>query len=191
MTLTSSTAITIADNKISSVSCPALPGAGLAPNATLTCTASYTITQTDLDAGSVANTATATATDGATVTNSNATSATVSAVQAPALSLVKSTSTTAFAAVGVSVPYSFAVKNIGNVTINTAITVTDTKIAAVTCPTLSGGLAPGVTTTCTGSYTTTQADIDAGSVQNTATAKSARPRRPPRRTICQQHRPAR
>src|SRR5262245_49353382 len=48
-----------------------------------------------------------------------------------------------------------------------SVTVTDDK-ATVTCP--AGGLAPGVSTTCQASYTITQADLDAGSVKNTAQA---------------------
>ncbi len=44
----------------------------------------------------------------------------------------------------------------------------------VTCPT--GDLAPGASLTCTSSaYTVTQADVDAGSVANTATAHGLTP----------------
>ncbi len=169
ITITSPAIISVSDNKIASVTCPALPPGGLAPNATLTCTAPYTITQVDIDAGSVTNIATAS--DG-TVTSPNAT-ATVTATQTSALTIAKSTTTTTFSAVGTVVPYSFRVTNAGNVTLTSAITVTDSKIASVTCPALPpGGLTPAAFITCTGSYTTTQADLDAGSVINTATAHS-------------------
>ena len=47
------------------------------------------------------------------------------------------------------------------------MTVADDK-ATVTCP--AGGLAPGAMITCTASYTITQADLDSGSVKNTAKA---------------------
>ena len=46
--------VTVSDDK-TSVTCPA---GGLAPNAEITCTASYTITAGDMTAGSVTNTAT-------------------------------------------------------------------------------------------------------------------------------------
>src|SRR4029077_9568141 len=62
--------------------------------------------------------------------------------------------------------------NTGNTTFPGPITVTDDK-ATVTCPAVPlGGLAPGAFITCTASYTITQADIDNGSVKNTATAHS-------------------
>lgn len=169
VTLPSAQAITVSDNKIASVSCPALPPAGLAPGASITCTANYTINQTDVDAGTVVNTATAT---NGSVTSPVAT-ATVTATQTPAIAISKSTTTVNFSAPGVVVPYSFVVRNSGNVTITTPISITDNKVATVSCPPLpAGGLAPSATITCTGSYTTTQADVNAGSVVNTASASS-------------------
>ena len=53
------------------------------------------------------------------------------------------------------------------------ISVSDNKVATVSCP--SGSLAPGASETCTGSYTVTQADVDTGSVTNSATASGTNP----------------
>ena len=69
--------------------------------------------------------------------------------------------------VGDVVNYTFAVTNTGNVTL-TNVTLVDPKITEVGGPIVS--LAPGATdtTTFTGSYTITQADVDAGGVENVA-----------------------
>jgi uncharacterized repeat protein (TIGR01451 family) len=78
--------------------------------------------------------------------------------------------------VGDKINYSFTVTNTGGVTLIN-VTVTDPKVTVV------GGsitLAPGASdsTTFTGSYTLTQADIDAGKVDNTATATGTPPTGP-------------
>ncbi len=62
--------------------------------------------------------------------------------------------------------------NTGNVTL-TAVGVSDPQVGPVTCPVTT--LAPGASTTCTKTYTLTQADVDAGSVVNTATASGTPP----------------
>jgi uncharacterized repeat protein (TIGR01451 family) len=158
-------AVSVADDK-TTVTCPTLPTTGLAPAATHTCTASYTVTQADLDAGFVLNTASATI--GATTSPTDQVN--VPAVQTPALTVDKSSPTASFDSVGDVLTYAYEVRNAGNVTLTSAISVTDDK-AAVTCPALPvGGLAPNSTITCSASYTVTQADIDAGQVVNTASA---------------------
>lgn len=176
VTIPASATMTVTDDKIASVSCPAIPAGGLAPNATLTCSATHTTTQANVDAGSITNVASAS--DG-TATSPTAT-ATVTAVQTNALSIAKSTTATTFASVGQVIPYSFRVTNAGNTTVNTAISVSDSRIASVTCPALpAGGLAPASFITCTGSYTIAQADIDAGAVTNIASATSGTVTSPP------------
>ena len=184
--------LSVADNK-TTVSCPAfgpLAGTspvifGLATNATLTCTASYTITQADIDAGSVTNTATATSGTSTTPYTSPAANATVNAGQAPSMTVAKDTNPASTVAVplvkkvGDTVAYNYVVTNTGNTTLTSAITITDNKIPGVTCgalPTrtapLVPGLAPNGTLNCTGTYTITQADLDLGTVTNTANSVS-------------------
>jgi uncharacterized repeat protein (TIGR01451 family) len=157
--------ITVSDDRIATVTCPALPAGGLLPGATLTCTASYTITQADLNAGSVTNVASATS----GTTQSPSDTETATATQLPALSLDKRLlSGRTITAVGDVIQYAYDVRNTGNVTIAGPITISDDKIATVACP--AGDLLPAAMVTCTASYTVTQADLDAGSVTNIATA---------------------
>ena len=157
------------DDKASDESCPAT--ASLASGDSITCTATYTITQADLDAGSVTNVASAT--NGTVVSNED--TATVTAAPVGSLSLVKTASPTTFAAVGDVIDYAYVVTNTGDVPLAGPVTVTDDK-TIVTCPDLAtigdldGDLDPGESVTCTASYTVTQADVDADGVTNTATA---------------------
>ncbi|MGP8060627.1 MAG: beta strand repeat-containing protein, partial [Acidimicrobiales bacterium] len=85
------------------------------------------------------------------------------------LTLTKSTSSTGYTAAGQVIPYNYLVDNTGNNAV-TGLTVTDNKIPTVNCP--SSSLAAGADETCTASYTTTAADVAAGSVTNIATANA-------------------
>ena len=159
--------ITVTDDKIASVDCPALPAGGLTPDASLTCTATYNVTQADIDAGSVTNVASA---SNGTVT-SPSDDAVVDAAQAPAMAMTKTATPQTFASVGESVSYEYVITNTGNITLTEAITVSDDRIASVSCPALpAGGLVPGAALTCTATDTVTQADLDAGTITNTASA---------------------
>jgi hypothetical protein len=158
----------VTDDK-AAVTCPQTPNP-LPVGGTLICTASHLVTQADLDAGFITNTASATAQHGGNLVTSNEAAATVSAVASPALAIDKSVQESAYAAVGDELHYSYVVRNAGNVTLHAAITVNDDK-AAVTCPDLPvGGLAPGASITCEATYIVTQADLDAGSLTNIASA---------------------
>ncbi|HTW19681.1 MAG TPA: hypothetical protein VME70_05635, partial [Mycobacteriales bacterium] len=167
---------------LSSVSCPS-GAASLVPTASVTCTATYQVTQADMDAGSVSNTADATGTDpaGDTVTSpSSSTSFTTTA--APALTVVKSASPSGSAPLhaGEMITYSFVVTNTGNVTL-TDITVNEGAfsgtgtLSSVSCPSGAASLAPGDQVTCTATYTVTQADVDSGDISNSATATGTPP----------------
>ncbi len=162
---------TVTDDKATDEACPATP-ASLAPGESVTCTASYTIAQADLDSGSVTNVAAGHGFWGTIPVDSDTDTETVTATQSPALSLVKTATPTTYAAVDDVISYSYVVKNTGNVTLHDPVTVTDDK-ATVTCPPLpSAGLAPGAFITCAASYAISQADLDSGSVTNTAYAQS-------------------
>ncbi|MBM4463362.1 MAG: hypothetical protein FJ012_08510, partial [Chloroflexi bacterium] len=153
-----------------------LPGA----SDSTTFTGSYTLTQADINAGQVDNTATATGKDPGNNDVTNTDDETVTIPQSPSISVVKNGTLDMTvvlpndrADVGDKINYTFTVTNTGNVTL-TNIYVTDPKV------TVSGGpitLLPGASdsTTFTGSYTLTQADINAGQVDNTATATGKDP----------------
>ena len=175
-TVTVST-VAVTDPKVGTVSCPVTT---LAPGASTTCTATYTLTQADVDAGTVDNTATATATSPPGVTDPPpATDGTSTPVLGmAALTLDKSAAAPVDANssgrldAGDTIAYSFVVTNTGTVTVS-SVAVTDPKVGTVSCP--STTLAPGASTTCTATYTITQADADAGTVDNTATATGTSP----------------
>jgi len=161
--------ITVSDDRISTVSCPALPGGLLAPGSSITCTASYSVTQADIDAGAVTNIASASI-PGAT---SEPDSVTVEAVQTPDISIVKTALQASFSAPGEVLTYEYMVRNTGNVTLQGNITVSDDRISSVACPSIpAAGFAPTETILCSASYVVTQADIDAGEVTNIASASN-------------------
>lgn len=163
---------------LSAITCPGgNPIPTLAIGATETCTATYTLLQADVDAGQVDNTATASGTDPDDNPVEDTGTTTTVVAGNPALAITK-TGVVAdggdgVADVGDSIDYSFEVENAGNVTL-TNISVSDPLVGTVTCP--SGNpipsLAPGASETCTGTYALVQADVDAGQVENTATADS-------------------
>ena len=76
-------------------------------------------------------------------------------------------------AAGNTIAYSYLVTNTGTTTVSAVARDRQQAVAAVTCP--NSSLAPGASETCTGTYTVTQADVDAGSVTNTATAAATDP----------------
>ncbi|HEV7272500.1 DUF7507 domain-containing protein [Pseudoxanthomonas sp.] len=102
--------------------------------------------------------------------------ATIVVAPAPALTIEKTAGAPTGSTAGSTIAYSFLVTNTGNVTL-TGIAITDPLLAtAPVCPVTT--LAPGASTTCTGSYAITQADIDAGVVNNSATATGTPPTGP-------------
>ncbi len=157
-------AISVSDDKAGAATCPATT---LAVGADMTCTANYATTAADVTAGSVTNTATAHGTPAAGDLGDATAQATVTFSANPLWTLKKTASPTTYSAAGQTISYSYVVTNTGNVSIS-AISVSDDKAGAATCPATT--LAVGADMTCTASYATTAADVTAGSVTNTATA---------------------
>ena len=173
------TGLVVNDALVGAVSCP---GTTLNPGASTTCTATYTITQADVNSGSVDNTATASGSPpsgGPVTSNPSSTSTPTSGVAT--LTVDKTAGAPAdvngsgTVDAGDTIPYSFLVTNTGAVTL-TGVHVNDSKVGVVSCPTTT--LNPGASTTCTATYTITQADVNTGQVTNTATASGTPPTGP-------------
>ena len=144
----------------------------LAPGGSVSCTATYSITQGDLDAGSVTNTATA---HGAGQT-SNQAQATVTANQTPKISIDKTTngSDGLNIPVGAAITWKYHVTNTGNVTL-TNVTVTDNKLpsSAINCgggSNVVASFAVGASVDCTATGTAA-----AGAYSNIGTATGTPP----------------
>ena len=162
------TNVAISDPKLGALTC-AQP-VTLRPGEALTCTGTYTITQADVDRGSVTNIATATGQDPNGVPLSAADNAAATAARNVALQVFKViVSGSPYAAPGNVLRYQLVATNTGNVTL-TNVSLSDPKLGPLTCP-QPVTLRPGEALTCTGSYTVSQADVDAGFVLNTATAR--------------------
>ena len=98
----------------------------------------------------------------------------------PELDLVKSSSVEEISEVGQEITYSFLVTNTGavtveDVTVNEGAFSGSGELSEVTCPEEAASLAPGEDVTCTATYTVTQADLDSGELENTATATGTTP----------------
>ncbi|WP_460581021.1 DUF7507 domain-containing protein [Humibacter ginsengisoli] len=163
---------------LSPISCPET---SLVAGQVETCTATYTVTQADVNVGTITNGASVTGTPpgGGTIVSPPSPPATVTIDRTPALTVVKTANVQA-AEVGQTITYTFTVTNTGNVTIMNP-TVADTNfsgnpanLSALSCP-ANVVLQPGEDTTCTATYTVTQADVDAGQITNAATATGTPP----------------
>jgi hypothetical protein len=160
--------IVLTDNRLGPVTCAFTT---LGPGQSMTCSAAHVTTQADVDAGRIANAADVTGHPPTGPPVTDTAHATVNAIHRPGIALVKTAFPTEYAKPGETVSYAYTVTNTGNVTLH-AIALADSRLGAVTCP--DPTLAPGQLMTCTAEHETTQADVDAGHIANTAEV-TARP----------------
>jgi uncharacterized repeat protein (TIGR01451 family) len=164
------TNVTVTDPVVSGLVCTPANGSSLAPGASMTCTATHTITQADLDAGHFANTACVD--DGSGGAAQACADEDVPGEQNPAIGIAKNPDSQTFQSPGTA-NFSITVTNTGNVTL-TAVHVDDAL--ALDCERTSGELganatlAPGATFT----YTCSQGGVTA-SFTNSATATGTPP----------------
>jgi uncharacterized repeat protein (TIGR01451 family) len=154
-----------------------LPYDGLLPGDAIECTASHTISQADIDAGSVFNQACADATEIADEVCDDFTTF------LSELEIVKTADVDFFQAVGDPIDYTITATNTGETALSN-VDITDSipaVEAAWTCLVNGAGdaitfplasLAAGDFIECTATYNVTQADVDAGFVNNQACVDS-------------------
>ena len=152
----------VTDDVVSSVNCSGA-AVSVAPGASTTCTANYSITNADVNAGFVTNYAIASCAQAI----SNLASATV--VTKPLVLSISALPTTA-SALGQVITYTYTLRNAGPTNLSSPYNITDDIVTSIDCSGASGSIAPGATTTCIGTHIISQADADAGSVTNHATA---------------------
>ena len=147
--------VTVADDRAATVTCP---GTLLAPGATLTCTATYTVTQADLERrlgrqhgdGDIGHDDVA-ARHGHRPRRPRRRSSISTRPPSPIT----------YDHVGHTITYTYTITNDSDATLNGPFTVTDDQ-TTVTCPSSPAWRAKR-SVTCTATYTITQADLDAGS----------------------------
>ncbi|MBE1514911.1 DUF7507 domain-containing protein [Nesterenkonia halotolerans] len=153
----------------------------LAPGETVSASASYELSQSDIDRGQVDNTATTTGTPPAGDPVDDQDDHTQQVPQEPGITMEKSGALDrdATGVAGDTMNYDFIIANSGNTTL-TEVTVIDeldglSEVSFGEWPNEEFTLAPGETVSASASYELTQADIDAGSIENTATAEGTPP----------------
>ncbi|MFP7697355.1 hypothetical protein, partial [Trueperella sp. LYQ143] len=148
----------------------------IVPGDTATGTATYTITTKDMDRGSLKNEATATGTAPDGQKPSAVSGVTLSAKQEPALAIEKASTQPAGYKLkaGDLITYTFKVVNTGNVTISN-VAVQDPLEGINIQERADVILGPGEETTFDAIYVVKQKDVDAGKLDNQATAHGKSP----------------
>ncbi|MFW6773799.1 beta strand repeat-containing protein [Nocardioides sp. CPCC 205120] len=173
-------AVAVVDPMVGAVTCDVV---SLAPGAVATCEADapYVVTEADEVAGAVVNVATAQGVDpdGDEVESNEDSTSTPVQVPAPSVALDKragapvDVNSSGITDAGDTIAYTFVVSNTGNVPLS-SVAITDPLVSGLVCP--AGVLAVGGSVTCTAApYVITRDDVDAGSVENTATAGAVDP----------------
>ncbi|MFI9783206.1 hypothetical protein ACIHEI_06785 [Kitasatospora sp. NPDC051984] len=167
--------LVVTDPQVGAISCPTTT---LAVDETVTCTGSYTVTEEDVRRGFITNVAVANGdSDSGPVTSPEA-DHTLPLTDNYGLLLEKRVDDSREYLAGETATYTYTVTNTTDRTVSD-LAVLDDRLTDVTCEstTLTPAETPGAVTTCTGSYTVTEADAKAGVVRNTAHATGNAPER--------------
>jgi uncharacterized repeat protein (TIGR01451 family) len=161
--------LAITDTVITGITCPA----SLAPGATQNCTGTHSVTQAELDAGSITNQATASAAFANQNVSSTSQSVTVITYAGPRLKLQITPNPTSYTGSGQFIVYTYRLTNTGDRPLYKPYAISDSKVTPIDCAPATSPLAPGSSTNCVGSYATTEADMNAGQIQNSANASAS------------------
>ncbi|HEX2998054.1 MAG TPA: LysM domain-containing protein, partial [Anaerolineales bacterium] len=161
------------------VTCPDVATVGngdayLDSGESVTCSASYTVTATDVSSGSVINVAKANV--GGTDSNQSGVTLTRAVAQIlSSLVLTKTADSQTYGQVGQIITYTYTITNTGTTPLGPAqFIITDNKFSApLNCGPAQTTLAPNQMVNCSSPYTITQADVDAPTLTNSATASGA------------------
>ena len=169
------TGVTVSDPKIGSLVCTPPQPATLAPGAQMTCTGTHTLTQADIDAGQRRQHRDGRqrpdAADGRAQPGAGDAGAGADARQA-GRGRHDGRGAGDRADAGDRIDYTLTATNAGNMTLTGVTIVRPEARPLAALPPQPATLAPGAQLVCTGSYTLTQADLNAGQVVNTATGDS-------------------
>ena len=158
---------TVDDDLTTDEACPGAP-TDLNPGDDIVCTATYTATAADVTATEIVNIATGSAANGGNAVDTAQDSVTVTLAE-PGLSLTKNATASSFSGSGQTIDYILTLENTGNVDLAAPFAIQDDLTADEACPALPATLAPTESIECSASYATTEGDVTAGAVTNTAT----------------------
>jgi len=154
--------LSVTDTRVTSLSCsPVGFGANLPTGQSTVCRGSYDVSQADVNAGlSLVNTATVSFTNSPTQTPT----ASVNVIQNKDYVVTKSVNKLTTASAGDVLSYTVVVSNVGNTDLQN-LQLNDELVSLQCSPVSAGGTLQAFTgsTTCRGTYTTTQDDINRGS----------------------------
>lgn len=153
------TNLNLVDDILGTIVCPQ---STLAGGASMTCSATYVVTEADYLAGSVINTVSVSSDEDLTATDT-------ATVHLALISVQKTADPVYYDAAGDEITYTYVVRNTGQAPI-TDIQLTDDILGPISCPRTT--LAVSASMVCTQTYTITEADVSAGMVTNLVTAVS-------------------